>query len=171
MLAGTALDKDFELAAQPDRDGPAWVQATPRAKDTQIQALRVGFKGKALAAMEIVDAFGQFHDLAESVLAAPVRAEDLVSRAGPAMLALPPALKQAGLTAANGDPVLPEDVVHSFKTLSTNSDSRCSSLAPVSDSGPGQGRIPPVLPQAEGEEAEAERSRPQVPAVQNEGGR
>lgn len=59
LLAGTALDKDFELAAQPDRDGLAWVQATPRAKDTQIQALRVGFKGKALAAMEIVDAFGQ----------------------------------------------------------------------------------------------------------------
>ena len=59
LLAGTALDKDFELAAQPDRDGLAWVQATPRAKDTQIQSLRVGFKGRTLAAIEIVDAFGQ----------------------------------------------------------------------------------------------------------------
>lgn len=59
LLAGAALEKDFELAAQPVRDGLEWVQATPRAKDTQIQALRVGFKGKGLAAMEIVDAFGQ----------------------------------------------------------------------------------------------------------------
>lgn len=59
LLAGSALEKDFELAAQPARDGLDWVQATPRAKDTQIQALRVGFKGKGLAAMEIVDAFGQ----------------------------------------------------------------------------------------------------------------
>lgn len=59
LLAGGALDKDFALSAQPDRDGLEWVQAQPRAKDTQIQTLRVGFKGKTLAAMEIVDAFGQ----------------------------------------------------------------------------------------------------------------
>jgi outer membrane lipoprotein carrier protein len=35
------------------------VQATPRVKDGPIKALRVGFKGTALAALEIVDAFGQ----------------------------------------------------------------------------------------------------------------
>ena len=36
-----------------------WVQATPRAKDGSVTQLRVGFRGKDLAALEIVDAFGQ----------------------------------------------------------------------------------------------------------------
>jgi outer membrane lipoprotein carrier protein len=35
------------------------VQATPRAKDGPFQSLRVGFKGKELAAIEILDSFGQ----------------------------------------------------------------------------------------------------------------
>jgi outer membrane lipoprotein carrier protein len=59
LLAGGALDKDFELAAQPARDGLDWVQATPRSKDGSLALLRVGFRGKELAALEIVDAFGQ----------------------------------------------------------------------------------------------------------------
>ncbi|MBL8329115.1 MAG: hypothetical protein JNJ71_09710 [Rubrivivax sp.] len=42
----------------------------------------------------IVDAFGQFHDVAPSVLDTPVRAVDLVSRAGPAFLGLPPRLQE-----------------------------------------------------------------------------
>ena len=59
LLAGGALDKDFELAAQPSKDGLDWVQATPRTKDGSVTQLRVGFRGKDLAALEIVDAFGQ----------------------------------------------------------------------------------------------------------------
>lgn len=59
LLAGGALDKDFELAAQPARDGLDWVLATPRAKDGSVAQLRVGFRGQELAALEIVDAFGQ----------------------------------------------------------------------------------------------------------------
>lgn len=42
----------------------------------------------------VIDAFGQFHDLAPAVLDAPVRSEDLVSRAGPAFLAMPPRLQE-----------------------------------------------------------------------------
>lgn len=42
----------------------------------------------------IIDAFGQFHDIADVVLNAPVRAEDLVSRAGPAFLAMPPRVQE-----------------------------------------------------------------------------
>lgn len=59
LLAGGALDKDFELAAQPAKDGLDWVLATPKAKDGSVASLRVGFRGKELAALEIVDAFGQ----------------------------------------------------------------------------------------------------------------
>jgi outer membrane lipoprotein carrier protein len=53
------MEKDFELSALPDKDGLAWAQATPRAKEGAFQSLRVGFKGKELAAVEILDSFGQ----------------------------------------------------------------------------------------------------------------
>ena len=61
LLAGSALEKDFELRALPAAQGLEWVQATPRAKDdtTNLQSLRVGFNGKTLAAIELVDGFGQ----------------------------------------------------------------------------------------------------------------
>ena len=59
LLAGGALDKDFTLKALPDRDGLAWVEATPRAGGGSLQTVRIGFRGKALAAVEIRDAFGQ----------------------------------------------------------------------------------------------------------------
>ena len=59
LLAGQTLERDFELSAQPDRDGLNWVQATPRAKDGTIQWLKAGFRGKALVAVEIADSFGQ----------------------------------------------------------------------------------------------------------------
>jgi outer membrane lipoprotein carrier protein len=59
LLAGGSLDEDFELSAQPARDGLEWVQATPRQRDGTIQTLRVGFRGRDLAALEILDHFGQ----------------------------------------------------------------------------------------------------------------
>ena len=61
LLAGGSLDKDFELKAQPSAQGIDWVQATPRAKveNPSFQSLRVGFKGKTLAALELLDNFGQ----------------------------------------------------------------------------------------------------------------
>ena len=59
LLAGGALERDFELSALPARDGLDWVQARPRAKDGTVAEVRVGFRGKDLAALEIVDAFGQ----------------------------------------------------------------------------------------------------------------
>jgi outer membrane lipoprotein carrier protein len=59
LLAGQGIDKDFELKAQPDRDGLEWVLATPRTREGAIQSLRAGFRGKALAVIEIADSFGQ----------------------------------------------------------------------------------------------------------------
>ena len=59
LLAGGSLDKDFELAALPSKDGLAWVQATPKVNDGSFKSVRVGFRGKDLAAIEIVDAFDQ----------------------------------------------------------------------------------------------------------------
>ncbi len=62
-----ALQADFTLAAAPDQDGLQWVVATPKAKDGQLQMVRVGFRaresaaGKSteLAMLEILDSFGQ----------------------------------------------------------------------------------------------------------------
>jgi outer membrane lipoprotein carrier protein len=60
LLAGGSLDKDFDLKALPDADGLQWAQALPRTKDGSFQSLKVGFAGgNKLAAIEIVDAFGQ----------------------------------------------------------------------------------------------------------------
>lgn len=58
-----ALRADFDLQAQPERDGLSnglqWVLATPKSGDGQLRSVRIGFDGEALAALEIVDAFGQ----------------------------------------------------------------------------------------------------------------
>ena len=54
-----ALRKDFTLEAAPDRDGLQWVSATPKAKDGQLTSVKAGFRGNELAALEILDSFGQ----------------------------------------------------------------------------------------------------------------
>lgn len=59
LLAGGSLDKDFALTPLPTKDGLDWVHAMPKAKDGAFKSVRVGFRGKELAAVEIVDAFDQ----------------------------------------------------------------------------------------------------------------
>ena len=59
-----ALETEFSLQDAPEANGLQWVLATPKAKDGQLQSIRVGFKNSAdkgvtLAAMEILDSFGQ----------------------------------------------------------------------------------------------------------------
>ncbi len=59
LLAGGSLEGDFDLKALPDEGGLQWVQALPRVKDGSFQSLKIGFRDGTLAAVEIVDAFGQ----------------------------------------------------------------------------------------------------------------
>lgn len=58
-----AIEADFSLQNAPDRDGMQWVLATPKAKDGQLRSVAVGFraqdKSHVLAALEILDSFGQ----------------------------------------------------------------------------------------------------------------
>ena len=58
-----ALQRDFQLQAQPDQDGLHWVLATPRAREAGVQSLRVGLRpgerGVAMERLEILDAMGQ----------------------------------------------------------------------------------------------------------------
>ena len=53
------LKRDFDLQALPDRDGLQWVQATPKQKEGQLTNMKVGFRGDQLAALDILDSFGQ----------------------------------------------------------------------------------------------------------------
>jgi outer membrane lipoprotein carrier protein len=77
LLAGTALEQDFVLGNDGTNDGLEWAKATPKAKDAPFRSMRVGFRGKALAAVEVVDAFGQRSLLQFGAMAAnqPVAAE------------------------------------------------------------------------------------------------
>ncbi|MBC7958049.1 MAG: outer membrane lipoprotein chaperone LolA [Cytophagales bacterium] len=59
LLAGGSLDKEFDLAPLPAKDGLEWAEATPKAKDGSFKSVRIGFRGKTLASIEVVDAFGQ----------------------------------------------------------------------------------------------------------------
>jgi outer membrane lipoprotein carrier protein len=76
LLAGASIDKEFELKAQPASDGLQWAQAVPRSKEGSIQAIRVGFQGAQLAALEIVDTFGQRSQLRFSAVESNVRFGD-----------------------------------------------------------------------------------------------
>lgn len=59
LLAGADLSRDFELTEAPAREGLEWVLATPKRRDGAIQSVRIGFKGRELAALEIADGLGQ----------------------------------------------------------------------------------------------------------------
>jgi outer membrane lipoprotein carrier protein len=54
-----SLRRDFTLEAVGDKDGLQWVQATPKNKEGQLHSMKVGFRGDQLAALEILDGFGQ----------------------------------------------------------------------------------------------------------------
>ena len=72
LLAGGSLEQDFDLASLPAKDGLDWAQATPKAKEGAFQSVRIGFRGKELAALEIIDSFGQHSMLQFSQMAANV---------------------------------------------------------------------------------------------------
>ena len=55
----SALKAEFALESAADQDGLQWVQATPKGKDGQLKSVRVGFSGEQLAALDILDSFGQ----------------------------------------------------------------------------------------------------------------
>ncbi|TSE33068.1 outer membrane lipoprotein chaperone LolA [Tepidimonas charontis] len=54
-----AVREAFELREGQPRDGLLWVELTPRARDTQVQQVRIGFEQAELRALEIRDGFGQ----------------------------------------------------------------------------------------------------------------
>jgi outer membrane lipoprotein carrier protein len=58
-----SLRTAFDFKALPDKDGLQWVEAQPKARDGQLQLIRIGLRGKQLAVLEIVDGLGQRSEL------------------------------------------------------------------------------------------------------------
>lgn len=58
-----ALQKEFNLQAEPDAEGLQWVQATPKNKDSTLSQVRVGLRVEGaqvtLGKLDIADAMGQ----------------------------------------------------------------------------------------------------------------
>lgn len=64
LLAGSnEVEKLFAFRAAGEEDGLSWLEATPRSKEGSFEALRMGFKGSDIHAMEVRDNFGQVTQL------------------------------------------------------------------------------------------------------------
>jgi len=60
LLSGNQeVERAFAWSDLPAADGLEWLGAVPLAKDAAFTEIRIGFDAKGLAALEIVDAFGQ----------------------------------------------------------------------------------------------------------------
>ena len=69
LLAGdNALEKNFTLVAGGEGDGLEYVDATPKAADSQFKRIRLGFADDLPRKMQLTDAFGQTTDLTFSDL-------------------------------------------------------------------------------------------------------
>ncbi len=59
ILAGKSdVEGAFTLVAGGEKDGMQWINAEPKTKDAGIETIRLGFADSQLAAMELLDAFG-----------------------------------------------------------------------------------------------------------------
>ena len=68
LSGGRALHEHADVRELGERDGLVWVEVVPRIKDSDFEAVRIGFDDGDLAAMELVDAFGQTTRMAFSAL-------------------------------------------------------------------------------------------------------
>jgi outer membrane lipoprotein carrier protein len=60
LFGSNDLEKNFTLSEAPARaDGLEWLNAVPKAKDSQFQQISIGLKSGTPAAMELRDSFGQ----------------------------------------------------------------------------------------------------------------
>lgn len=60
LLAGSNdIEKYFALKNAGNSDGLDWLEARPKDRESTFEAVRMGFAGNTLAAMELKDSFGQ----------------------------------------------------------------------------------------------------------------
>lgn len=59
LFGSNDLEKNFNLKDAGAKDGLEWLEATPKAKDTTFDRIRIGLKEGIPQAMELHDSFGQ----------------------------------------------------------------------------------------------------------------
>lgn len=59
LFGSNDLEKNFVLKEDGAKDGLEWLVATPKAKDTTFDHIRIGLRNGEPAAMELTDSFGQ----------------------------------------------------------------------------------------------------------------
>ena len=59
LFGSNDLEKNFTLQEAGVKDGLEWLSATPKARDTTFDSIRIGFKDNLPMAMELHDSFGQ----------------------------------------------------------------------------------------------------------------
>lgn len=60
LLAGSnEVERLFSFRDAGEADGLSWLEATPRSKEGSFEAVRLGFRGNDIVAMEVRDGFGQ----------------------------------------------------------------------------------------------------------------
>ena len=59
LFGSNDLEKNFSLSEAGTRDGIEWLQAIPKAKDTNFEKIGIGLKDGVPVAMELRDSFGQ----------------------------------------------------------------------------------------------------------------
>jgi outer membrane lipoprotein carrier protein len=59
LFGSSDLDQSFDLKDAGTRNGIAWLDASPKSRDTQFEKISIGFRNGELAAMELRDALGQ----------------------------------------------------------------------------------------------------------------
>jgi outer membrane lipoprotein carrier protein len=59
LFGGTDFERDFVVSDAGTRDGVEWLQAVPRAKDSQFERIEIGFRDRVPVAMVLADSFGQ----------------------------------------------------------------------------------------------------------------
>lgn len=59
ILFGADFEREFEVRDDGERDGASWIVAKPRARDSQFDSIRIGFRDAVPVAMQIADSFGQ----------------------------------------------------------------------------------------------------------------
>jgi len=64
LFGSNDLEKNFTLSEAGTRDGLEWLNATPKARDSQFQQISIGLRNGTPEAMELRDAFGQTSILA-----------------------------------------------------------------------------------------------------------
>lgn len=59
LAGGEPVDREFSVKDLPSSDGLAWVELRPKAQDTEVQSIQIGFEGEDLRTLIMEDGFGQ----------------------------------------------------------------------------------------------------------------